>query len=88
MRRVSGPLLDRIDMQIEMARVPPAELLGSKQPEDSATVARRILAARDRALRRNGGRPNAHLAGSAVQGACALTALPTDRLARWPPTTT
>ncbi|HYI21377.1 MAG TPA: YifB family Mg chelatase-like AAA ATPase [Candidatus Limnocylindrales bacterium] len=73
-RRVSGPLLDRIDMQIEMARVPPTELLGSTVPEDSATVARRILAARDRALRRNGGRPNAHLAGSAVQSACGLTA--------------
>ena len=61
-------------MQIEMARVPPTELLGSAVPEDSATVARRILAARGRALRRNGGRPNAHLAGSAVQNACSLTA--------------
>ncbi len=73
-RRVSGPLLDRIDMQIEMARVPPPELLGSTVPEDSATVARRILVARDRALARNDGRPNAQLAGSAVQSACALTA--------------
>jgi magnesium chelatase family protein len=71
-RRVSGPLRDRFDMQIEMARVPPAELLGAKRPEASAVVARRILAARDRALRRSG-RPNAGLAGAAVINACSLT---------------
>ena len=72
-RRVSGPFLDRIDMRIEMARVPPAELLTERRPEDSATVAARIAAARSLALGRNGGQPNARLAGSAVLDACSLT---------------
>ncbi len=72
-RRISGPFLDRIDMRIEMARVPPAELLDERRPEDSATVAARIARARSFALARNGGRPNARLPGSAVLGACSLT---------------
>ena len=72
-RRVSGPLLDRIDMQIEMARVPPTELLGGPTPEPSVTVRERIARARGLALDRNGGRPNAQLSGSAVVNACALS---------------
>jgi magnesium chelatase family protein len=71
-RRVSGPLLDRFDMQIEMARVPPKVLLTGPAPESSATVRRRILAARALALARNDGRPNAHLPGTSVLAACAL----------------
>lgn len=72
-RRVSGPFLDRIDMRIEMGRVPPAELLAERRPEDSATVAARIAHARSLALERNSGRANARLAGSAVLDACSLT---------------
>ncbi|HUR16403.1 MAG TPA: YifB family Mg chelatase-like AAA ATPase [Candidatus Limnocylindrales bacterium] len=60
-RRVSGPLLDRIDMQIEMARVPPKELLGATSAEASSVVKERIVAARDIALARNGGVANARL---------------------------
>jgi magnesium chelatase family protein len=71
-RRVSGPLLDRLDMSIEMARVPPAELLGGAAPESSATVARRIATARTLAVQRNGGRPNAALSGNAALRACNL----------------
>lgn len=65
-RRVSGPFLDRLDMQIEMARVPAAELLRGPAPESSAVVRTRIAAARHRALGRNGGRPNARLTSSAL----------------------
>jgi magnesium chelatase family protein len=74
-RRVSGPFLDRIDMRIEMARVPPAELLADRRPENSASVAARVARARSLALTRNGGRPNARLAGSAVLETCSLTRL-------------
>jgi magnesium chelatase family protein len=73
-RRVSGPLRDRIDMQVEMARVPPSELLAGPAPESSATVAKRIVAARARSLARNGGRPNARLPGTALVEACRLDA--------------
>jgi magnesium chelatase family protein len=72
-RRVSGPLLDRIDMQIEMARVSPRELLGTTEAESSSVVAARILAARNVALARNGGKANAALTGSAVTTVASLT---------------
>jgi magnesium chelatase family protein len=70
--RVSGPLLDRLDMRIEMARVEPASLLEGPTPEDSATVRSRIVAAREFGLRRNGRRLNAELSGRAVLAACSL----------------
>jgi magnesium chelatase family protein len=82
-RRVSGPLLDRIDMQIEMARVPTSELLGGPPPENSATVRARIVAARSLALERNRGRPNANLPGTAILAACAMTKPASNVLAEW-----
>jgi magnesium chelatase family protein len=69
---VSGPLIDRIDIQIEMSRVPPNQLLRGPAPESSATVRERICAARSVALARNGGRPNALLPATAVLEACRL----------------
>ena len=71
-RRVSGPLLDRLDLRVEMTRVDPRELLEGPPAQDSATVRQRIWAARKRALRRNGGRPNAELGGATVLAACRL----------------
>jgi magnesium chelatase family protein len=71
-RRVSGPLLDRIDIQVEMPRVRPSELIARTQPESSDAVAARIVAARSRALPRNRGRVNALLPGATVARACSL----------------
>jgi magnesium chelatase family protein len=82
-RRVSGPLLDRFDMQIEMTRVPPQVLLGGPDPESSAAVRERILRARRRTVERNGGRPNALLPGTAVLAACALGRAATNVLEEW-----
>jgi magnesium chelatase family protein len=82
-RRVSGPLLDRFDMQVEMARVPPAVLLGGPDPESSATVRERIIAARRLTVGRNGGRPNALLPGTAVLSVCALGRAATNVLEEW-----
>lgn len=46
--RLSGPLLDRVDLQLELFPVSPADIrLGGAQ-EDSATVAARISLARQR----------------------------------------
>jgi magnesium chelatase family protein len=80
-RRVSGPLLDRLDIQIEMTRVPPAQLLRGPSPEPSADVRSRIAAARNLALERNLGRPNAHLTGVGVLRACALSKSANNALA-------
>ncbi|MEO8625531.1 MAG: YifB family Mg chelatase-like AAA ATPase [Candidatus Limnocylindrales bacterium] len=75
-RRVSGPLRDRFDMEIEMTRVPPAQLLRGAASENSATVRNRVFAARQTALARNGGKTNAQLPGTAVLAACSLSRAP------------
>ncbi len=66
--RVSGPLMDRIDMHIEVVPVSVADL-GTPHAggEPSAPVAARVAAARDIALARRGGVLNAHLEGAALE---------------------
>jgi magnesium chelatase family protein len=71
-RRVSGPLLDRMDLQVEVPRVPPDELIRGAPGEGSAAVSLRISAARRLALERNGGRVNADLVGGSVVAASRL----------------
>jgi len=45
-RRVSGPLLDRIDMHVEVPRVEYHKLIDDRQAEPSAAVRERVVAAR------------------------------------------
>lgn len=53
--RLSGPLLDRIDLLVEVPLVPPAVLAGQRASEESsAAVAARVAAARERASQRQG----------------------------------
>lgn len=66
--RISGPLLDRIDLRVDVSPVGPAELLsaaaGGLASESSAQVAERVQQARQRAERRLSGTPwrlNAHV---------------------------
>jgi magnesium chelatase family protein len=51
-RRVSGPLLDRMDMHVEVPRPSPAQLAGRGAAESSAAIRERVVAARERQLRR------------------------------------
>lgn len=44
--RLSGPLLDRIDLHVEVPRLPYQELSQQQQPESSATIRTRVEAAR------------------------------------------
>lgn len=70
--RISGPLLDRIDMHVEIRALPPEHLLDRETAaESSAAVAERVLAARDRQLARQG-RLNAHLGSNEVSAHCKL----------------
>ena len=69
-RRLSGPLLDRIDLYVELEPVPASALLDEGPGEPSVTVRHRVIAARDRAGRRGQRCSNA-----------ALTPADTDRLA-------
>jgi magnesium chelatase family protein len=52
--RLSGPLLDRIDLFVEVQPIPPAELTRVLPGERSATVASRVAAARARQRARYG----------------------------------
>lgn len=69
--RLSGPLLDRIDLQLGMRRPPPETLLNPQAGEASAAVAARVAAARARMQARQGGL-NAQLAGAELQRHCQL----------------
>ncbi|MBB5207833.1 YifB family Mg chelatase-like AAA ATPase [Chiayiivirga flava] len=72
--RVSGPLLDRIDLQIPVPRVPASELRpDAPGGESSATVRARVLAARARQIER-AGKANAHLGQRETEQHCALAA--------------
>lgn len=56
--RLSGPLLDRVDLRVQVDRVTRAELTGREGPgESTAVVADRVRAARERAAARLAGTP-------------------------------
>ncbi|MDP2480338.1 MAG: YifB family Mg chelatase-like AAA ATPase [Candidatus Palauibacterales bacterium] len=73
-RRVSGPLLDRIDLQVDVPRVPWRDLSRDGAAESSERVRARVTAARSRAARRTGGRSrsNAQLADAELDDVCRL----------------
>jgi magnesium chelatase family protein len=71
--RLSGPLLDRIDMHVEAPAVPWKELSGAPRGTGSAELRERVARARDRQAARQGeGRPNALLSGKELDRLCAL----------------
>ncbi len=69
-RKISGPLLDRIDLQVEVPDVPQEELTSIAGGEPSETIRVRVAVARTRQLKRQG-RPNAALATREVDRHCA-----------------
>jgi magnesium chelatase family protein len=52
--KLSGPLLDRIDLHVEVAALPAGELLEARPAEGTASIRQRCMAARERALARQG----------------------------------
>ncbi len=63
--RLSGPLLDRIDLQVEVLSARPEEMLAAATGETSAQTARRVLAAHALQLERQS-LPNARLDAAGV----------------------
>ncbi len=73
--RVSGPLLDRIDLHVEVPAVRPRDLAGQARGETSATIARRVRGARDLQKERFSGDPaatNARMEGEQIRRFCSL----------------
>ena len=68
--RLSGPLLDRIDLHVEVGRVAVEALERAESCEGTAIVAHRVAEARERQDRRQG-RVNARLEADGLAAACA-----------------
>ncbi|HEY0200565.1 MAG TPA: YifB family Mg chelatase-like AAA ATPase [Burkholderiaceae bacterium] len=69
--KLSGPLLDRIDLHVEVPALPPQQLLEAPPGDATAVVRARVVAARERALVRQGV-PNQALQGRALDAHLAL----------------
>lgn len=73
--KLSGPLLDRIDLQIEVSRVPFDEMARTERSEPSRAIRERVLAARAVQAERFSGTGigcNAEIPASAVRTYCVL----------------
>lgn len=60
MSRISGPLMDRIDLHVEVTPVPPSELVDRSPGESSAAVRDRVVRAREIQAARFGSYPGVH----------------------------
>lgn len=73
--RISGPLLDRIDIHLEVEALTPQDLFSKKKAESSASIKQRTLAARVRQTNRlaeTGTFTNAQMTHSQVKKFCSL----------------
>jgi magnesium chelatase family protein len=71
--RISGPLLDRIDIQISVPALTEDELMQAGAGEASAAIRDRVQAARHRQMQRQG-KPNTALGTQEIDRFCALNA--------------
>jgi magnesium chelatase family protein len=67
--KISGPLLDRIDIQIEVPAVAQEDLLKQSDGESSIVIQKRVEAAREFQLARQG-KPNAQLSVTEIETWC------------------
>lgn len=80
--RVGGPLMDRMDVVVDVGRLDPSAVLASGSGESSDALRERVMEARERATQRGGGE---HLDGEALVDACGMdhaSRLCLERLAR------
>lgn len=81
-RRLSGPLLDRIDLQVGVRRMKLETLTSEPHSEASAVVRARVVAARRRQLERQGCL-NAQLKPARLRQLAALAPASRQTIARW-----
>ncbi|MDR2356239.1 MAG: YifB family Mg chelatase-like AAA ATPase [Clostridiales Family XIII bacterium] len=70
-RRISGPILDRIDIFADVPSLEYGDLAGAAAGEPSAEIRKRVTAARDRQLARQG-TPNAQISSGQMAEYCVL----------------
>jgi len=81
--RLSGPLLDRIDLRVAVPRVRPADRRAAGREESSQAIRERVVVARRRQLERlagTGAYANAHMSSRDLRRCCRLTPQATARL--------
>jgi magnesium chelatase family protein len=79
--RISGPLLDRIDLHVDVPALVATEFANSAASEGSTAVRRRVARARERQLRRQG-MANARLTGRGAETIVRAEAAASDLLRR------
>jgi magnesium chelatase family protein len=76
LNKVSGPLLDRIDLHVEVTPVAFGELSSIKESEKSETIRHRVIKAREVQLKRYEGKEgiyaNAHIGATLLKEVCVL----------------
>ncbi|NTV95135.1 MAG: ATP-binding protein, partial [Thiobacillus sp.] len=70
--RLSGPLLDRIDLHVEVPALAEQDLIGAPAGEASTQVRARVIAARERQFARQG-KNNAELGIAEIDSHCAIS---------------
>lgn len=77
LNRVSGPLLDRIDLHVEVTPVPFNELTSQRQQENSASIRERVMMARERQAARYTDSPgtycNAQMSSRQLKEICEIS---------------
>ncbi len=71
--KLSGPLLDRIDLHVEVGSLAADELINSAPGEKTEAIRERVVQARQRAITRQGS-SNQALEGQAIDEQCRLDA--------------
>ncbi|GAI50091.1 unnamed protein product, partial [marine sediment metagenome] len=73
--KISGPLLDRIDIQVEVPKVEFRDIISKFEGETSAEIRRRVICARNRQLQRFKGKKiycNAHMGSKELKSFCQI----------------
>ncbi|MEO7394840.1 MAG: YifB family Mg chelatase-like AAA ATPase, partial [Chitinophagaceae bacterium] len=77
LNKISGPLLDRIDLHVEVTPVAFSELSGSKEQEKSATIRDRVIVAREIQAERYKNNPgiycNAQISSKMLKEICVIS---------------
>ncbi len=75
-KKMSGPLLDRIDIHLDVPAVEIDKLTGTEEPEDSKSIKKRVNSAREIQLKRfkeSGALTNSEMSNTQIKQFCQIT---------------